>query len=196
MKHWNKKLKLDLKHTYTYTSCFSACSVLSVMSNFAIPWTIACQYPLAMGFFQQEYWSGLPCPPPGDILNPGIDPKSPVSPALKAECIPLGHRGSLMHIIHTYMNIYVHTFLYTNICACVFCCSVSKQCSTLCDPMDFSTPGSPVFHSLSDFVQIHVHYISPFAFSLFQPQGFFQGFGSLHQVAKVLKLRLQHQSLQ
>ena len=35
-----------------------------------------------MGFFRHEYWSGLPCPPPGDLPDPGIEPASPVSPAL------------------------------------------------------------------------------------------------------------------
>ena len=42
------------------------------MSNSVIPWTIACQDPLLMGFPRQEYWSGLPFPPPGDLPNPGI----------------------------------------------------------------------------------------------------------------------------
>ena len=40
------------------------------------------QFPLSMGFSRQEYWSGLPCPPPGDLPDLGIEPKSPVSPAL------------------------------------------------------------------------------------------------------------------
>ena len=44
---------------------------------FATPWTVAYQVPLAMGFSRQEYWSGLPCPPPGDRPNPGIKPASP-----------------------------------------------------------------------------------------------------------------------
>ena len=39
---------------------------------FATPWTVAHQAPLSMGFSRQEYWSGLPCPPPGDLYNPGI----------------------------------------------------------------------------------------------------------------------------
>ena len=46
------------------------------------PWTVALQAPLSMGFFRQEYWSGLPCPPPGDILNPGIKLSSLTTPAL------------------------------------------------------------------------------------------------------------------
>ena len=38
------------------------------------PWTIARQAPLSMGFSRQEYWSGWPCPPPGDLPNPGFEP--------------------------------------------------------------------------------------------------------------------------
>ena len=45
------------------------------------PWTVACQAPLSMGFSRQEYWSGLPCPSPGDLPDPGI---KPASPALQA----------------------------------------------------------------------------------------------------------------
>ena len=41
--------------------------------------------PLSMGFSRQEYWSGLPFPPPGDLPNPGFEPVSPVSPELQAD---------------------------------------------------------------------------------------------------------------
>ena len=40
------------------------------------PWTVACQAPLSMGFSRQKYWSGLPCPPLGDLPNPEIEPVS------------------------------------------------------------------------------------------------------------------------
>ena len=40
--------------------------------------TVDCQSPLSMGVSRQEYWSGLPCPPPGDLSDPGIEPRSPV----------------------------------------------------------------------------------------------------------------------
>ena len=50
------------------------------MSEFVTPWTIACQTPLSVGFFRQEYWSGLPFPYPGDLRDPEI--KTPVSHAL------------------------------------------------------------------------------------------------------------------
>ena len=46
------------------------------------PWTVAHQSPLSMGFCRQAYWSRLPCPPPGNLPDPGIEPASPVSPAL------------------------------------------------------------------------------------------------------------------
>ena len=50
--------------------------------------TVAHQAPPSMGFSRQEYWSGLPFPPPGDLPNPGIKPASPVSPALQADSLP------------------------------------------------------------------------------------------------------------
>ena len=46
------------------------------------PWTVARQAPLSMGFPGQEYWTGLPCSPPGDLPNPGIEPGPLMSPAL------------------------------------------------------------------------------------------------------------------
>ena len=63
-------------------------SCYSCVQLFVTLWTIAHQAPLSMGFSRQEYWSGLPCPPPGDILDPGIKPGSPLA------SLPLSHRGS------------------------------------------------------------------------------------------------------
>ena len=48
----------------------------------ATPWTVALQSPLSMGLSPQEYWSGLPFPPLGDLPNPGIKSESPEAPAL------------------------------------------------------------------------------------------------------------------
>ena len=56
--------------------------LLSRVQLFKTPWTEACQAPLSMGFSRQEYWSGLPFPPPGDFPNPEMEPASFVSPAL------------------------------------------------------------------------------------------------------------------
>ena len=46
-----------------------------------ILWTVT-QAPLSMGFFREEYWSGLPCPPPGDLSDPGMEAESLMSPIL------------------------------------------------------------------------------------------------------------------
>jgi len=56
--------------------------LLSHVQLFGTPWTVASQIPLSMGFSRQEYWSGLPFPPPGDLPHPEIKPTFPKSPAL------------------------------------------------------------------------------------------------------------------
>ena len=57
---------------------------LSRVRLFAIPWTVVYQASLSMGFSRQEYWSGLPFPSPGDLPDPGIEPRSP---ALQADAL-------------------------------------------------------------------------------------------------------------
>ena len=52
-------------------------SHFSCVQLFVTPWTVVHKAPLSMGFSRQEYWSGLPFSPPGDLLNPGIEPTSP-----------------------------------------------------------------------------------------------------------------------
>ena len=81
-------------------SCFSCVRL------FATLWTVASQAPLSTGFSRFEYWSGLPCPPPGNLPNPGIKPTSlmsppalasgfflPLAPPGKARCYPLSKHG-------------------------------------------------------------------------------------------------------
>ena len=92
-----------------------------------------------------------------------------------------------------------------------FCCSDNQfSLSTyliLCDPMDCSTPSSPVCHHLLEFTQIHVHGVGdvtnhilchPLLLlpSVFSSIRVFSNVGSLHQVAKILEFQLQHQSFQ
>ena len=60
--------------------CMPSC--FSHVQLFATPWTVAHQAPLSIGFSRQEYWSGLPCPPPGGLPHPEIKPASLMSPAL------------------------------------------------------------------------------------------------------------------
>ena len=59
--------------------------LLSCVRLFATPWTVAYQAPRSMKFSRQEYWSGLPFPSPGDLPDPGIEPRSP---ALQADALP------------------------------------------------------------------------------------------------------------
>ena len=68
--------------------------MLSHVQLFVTLWTIAHQAPLSMEFSQQEYWSGLPFPPPGHLPDPGIKQRSP---AIQEGSLPLSHWGSPMH---------------------------------------------------------------------------------------------------
>ena len=71
--------------------------MLSHVHLFATQWTVAHQAPLSMGFSRQEYWSGLPFPPPGDLPNPGMEPMPPASPALVGKfltTLPRHHLGN------------------------------------------------------------------------------------------------------
>ena len=87
--------------------------------------------------------------------------------------------------------------------------SVDQSCSTLCDPMNCSTPGLPVRHQLPEFTETHVHRVSdaiqpshplsspsPPAPNPSQHQSLFQSVNSSHEVAKVLEFQLQHHSFQ
>ena len=72
--------------------CVCVMSCFSHDQPFATPWTH--QTPLSMGFSRQESWSGLPCPPPGDFPDTGIEPVPPAASALQVDSLPLSHLGS------------------------------------------------------------------------------------------------------
>ena len=72
---------LFLLCTKVLSASHSVAEFFLIMSDSATPWTVACQTPLSVEFSRQEYWSGLPCPPPGRLPGPGIEPLSLVSPA-------------------------------------------------------------------------------------------------------------------
>ena len=118
---------------------------------------------LSMGFPRQEYWSGLPVPPPGNLSELETEP---ASPALQVGSLPLSHKGSPQKKWFS---------------------SVSQLCPTLCSSMDCSTPGFPVLHHLPELTQTYVHRVgdaihpshslsspSPPAFNLSQRQHLFQ----------------------
>ena len=68
---------------WTYDLCHAVLSHFSPVTH---------QVSLSMVFSRQECWTGLPCPPPGDLPDPGTEP---MSPALQADSLPLSHQGSL-----------------------------------------------------------------------------------------------------
>ena len=77
---------------FSTSVCVHACQVSSVVSNSVTLWATAHQAPLSMGFSRQEYWVGLPCPPPGDLPNPGVEPGSPT---LQADSLPSEPPGTI-----------------------------------------------------------------------------------------------------
>ena len=100
-----------------------------------------------------------------------------------------------------------HRSMKASVSIVICCCSVTKLCPTLWDPMACSTPVFPILHCLPELAQTHVRWVSDAiqpshpllsasspALNLSQNQGLFQWVSSLHQVAKVLEL--QHQSFQ
>ena len=68
-------------------SCFSCVQLIMTL------WTVAHQAPMSIGFSGEEYWSGLPCPPPWDLPNTGIEPVSLMPPALAGGFFPLAPPG-------------------------------------------------------------------------------------------------------
>ena len=84
------------------------CSVVS--SSFATLWTVAPQAPLSMGFFRQEYWSGLLFPSPGDLPNPEMELESLASPALSVEFCTIEPAGNSLPLP----------------CQCIFSCYFSS----------------------------------------------------------------------
>ena len=120
-----------IKNTYPIGLCML--SFFDHVWLFATLWTIADQAPLSMGFSRQEYCSGLPCPSPGDCPYSEIQPVSLGPPALADR-------------FFTTTSIWeAHTVVQFS--------SVAQLCLTLCDPMDWSTPGFPVHHQLPEFTQ-------------------------------------------
>ena len=84
MFHYKSILGSRCKEEVNYV-CVCACACIQSLSGvdlFVMPWTTAHQAPLSIGCPRQEYWSGLPFPPPGDLPDPGIKHVSPVSTAL------------------------------------------------------------------------------------------------------------------
>ena len=70
-------LHIHICMKYVCLYVFTLLCACSTVPNFETSWTVAHQPPLSMGFPRQEFWSGLPFPPPDDLPDPGIKPTSP-----------------------------------------------------------------------------------------------------------------------
>ena len=150
---------------------------------FVLLWTVAHQASLSMGFYRQEYWSGLPCSPPGVLPDPGTGPMSLTSPALAGG------------------------FFTTRATCC--CCSVASHVWLFGTPWTAAHQASlsfisqslhkPCPHELHKPCPLRWHpaissSVVPFSFCLhsFPASGSFQR----SVLLKVLELQLQHQSFQ
>ena len=90
-----------------YSIQFSSVQSLSRVRLFVTPWTATRQAPLSMGFSRQEYWSGVPYPTPVDLLNPGSEPASPVSPALPSGFFTTSTTWEALQTL-------IHVFIYVS----------------------------------------------------------------------------------
>ena len=81
--------------------CVCVLGCFSRVRLFVTPWTVAYQAPLFMGFSRQEHWSGLPCPPAGDLPDPGIKAAYPAAPASQVDSLLLSHQGSPRRTTYT-----------------------------------------------------------------------------------------------
>ena len=99
---------------------------LSRAQLFATLWTVAFQTPLSKGFSRQEYWSGLPCPPPGDLPDRRVKPVPLVSPVLQADSLPTEPLGK--PTTKSLLLLFILNFFF-------FCCAES------CRAQAFSSCG-------------------------------------------------------
>ena len=127
--------------------CVCVC-VCTVMSSSATQWTVAHQALLSMGFSRQEYWSGFPCPPPGDLPNPVIEPLSLMLPALADRFFTTASPGKY-HITYT-INSRPFNLIFMNLW---YCCHLYLWFSV--PPIIFLSLVSFIFVSL-----VLVHYLT------------------------------------
>ena len=117
-------------------------------NSFATPWTVADQDPLSMKFSRQEYWSGWPFPPPGDLHNPGIHPhlfrllhwqagSLPLAPPRKPNvcvcvCVCMHIYACVCTHVYVYICMHVCMCARAHMCVCVSVCMCVCMCVYVC----------------------------------------------------------------
>ena len=89
------------------SACMLSCFICVPLS--ATLWTVALQIPLSIGFSRQEYWSGMPCPPPGKLPNPGIEPAS-LKSALAGEFFTTSATWEAL-VLLGFMKIFINLYI-------------------------------------------------------------------------------------
>ena len=148
--------------------------VLSRVQLSATPCTVACQAPLSIGFFRQEYWNEMPFPPPGDIPNPGIKPMSPEPPALAGRLFTTEPPVSSVQLLSRVQLFATPWFAALQ----ASWSSLTLMSIELVMPSNHLILSSP----------------SPPAFHLSQHQSLFKWVSSSHQVARVLELPVREEA--
>ena len=138
--------------------------LFSHVQLFVTPWTVACQGPLSMGFSRQEYWSGLPFPPPRNLPDPGIKPLSFASPALAGKfftteppgkpCVNVIETNSFSFVFfftHMYISkiILFHYGLSQDIQYSSLCYTLGPCCLSILNATLFLHVPTPNFQSIS-----------------------------------------------
>ena len=179
------------------------------MSDLSTPWTAALQAPLSMGFCRQECWNGMPCPPPGDLSKPGIEPASLISPALAGGFFTPSAPGKLRTTWSKSEESCPFFLLHPPDRPLVSPLGRNEQssvqwlsCVWLSTTAWTATCQASLFIITPELAQTLVHWVSdaiqpsqslsspsPLAFSLSKHQGLLQWVSSLHQVAKVLEFQ-------
>ena len=153
--------------------------LLSHVQLFATLWTVACQAPLSMGFSRQKYQSGLPFPPTGDLPNPGIDLRSPLTAGKSLLSETPGKHIYMLSSVQSLSR--VRLFVTPWIAARQASLSITNSRSLLTH-----------IHRVHDAIQPSHPLSSPStpAPSPSQHQSLFQWVNSSHEVAKVLEFQL------
>ena len=134
------KMRRQDKYINIYVCVLSQSYPLS-----AIPWTAAHWVPLSMGFSRQEYWSGLPFLPVGDLPNPVIEP--PIS------CVSYAGRQTLplRHLRSPYIYIYTYIYIYVTLKQSMKTCSTRSQESATCTAWQKKTIPRHIYFGQHDY---------------------------------------------